>query len=59
MSRETDAIAEKRDPTTWQEEWSDWWQGYWSDAPATLAADLVPFSHVAPRSELDEAVTGA
>ncbi len=18
----------------WQEEWADWWQGYWSDAPA-------------------------
>ena len=17
----------------WQEEWADWWQGYWSDAP--------------------------
>lgn len=59
MLRETDPIAERRDPTAWQEEWSDWWQGYWSDAPAPLKADLVPFSQVAPRSEVDEAIAGA
>jgi hypothetical protein len=26
----------------WQEEWADWWQGYWSDAPAESAATPTP-----------------
>lgn len=59
MPRETDTSAEQRDPMAWQEEWSAWWQGYWSDAPTALAADVAPFARVAPRSELDEAVAGA
>ncbi len=24
----------------WQEEWADWWQGYWSDAPVQGAPEL-------------------
>ena len=26
----------------WQEEWADWWQGYWSDAPERPAEGSFP-----------------
>jgi hypothetical protein len=32
MPYETEAT--RTTESGWQEEWADWWQGYWSDAPA-------------------------
>ena len=38
----------------WQEEWADWWQGYWSDAPAEGAPieETTDGSHFMTRTEV-------
>lgn len=62
MPRETETSGTTVSALTWQAEWSDWWQGYWSDAPVAGAQgdpERPRFVLTARRTEIDEAVTTA
>lgn len=60
MPRETETNGTTVSALTWQAEWSDWWQGYWSDAPVARVQSDPERAHfviAAPRAEVEEAIT--
>lgn len=39
MPYEVEAQNRATTENGWEEDWTDWWQGYWSDAPDAPAAE--------------------